>query len=67
MRSSDREPLDADDRLLEVAKILAEAILRARLRRILKGNLPTGTREKPLELLPLSSPPVRQQSRKGEP
>jgi hypothetical protein len=39
-----------DDRLDEVARLLAEAMLRARHRRILKGNLRAGTREKALEL-----------------
>ncbi len=64
---SDRKLFDADDRLDEVARLLAVAILRAKLRRNLKRNLPGGTRDFGLELRPPTSPPVREQSRKGEP
>ncbi len=45
----------ADDRLLEVARLLAEGILRDRIRRFLKGNPAAGTREDSLELCAASS------------
>ncbi len=66
MRSSDREPLDADDRLDEVAKLLAVGILRAKLRRNLKRNLAGGTRENVLELCAASRTHACETSRNGE-
>ena len=61
------DSLDAASRLDEVARILALGILRAKLRHQRKAILAAGTRENGLELLPESSPPVREQSRKGAP
>jgi len=48
-------PTDPATRLGELARILAEAILRARHRRLLKRIPARGTREKELELLASSS------------
>ncbi len=58
--------MDSDERLLEVARLLAEGILRSRLRRFLKRNATLGTREIPLELCASSSAHACETSRNGE-
>ncbi len=58
--------MDTDERLQEVARLLAEAILRSRLRRFLKRNATCGTREVVLELSATSSAHACEMSRNGE-
>jgi hypothetical protein len=61
------EPMDAHDRIRTVASLLAEAIMRCRLRRILKENLVNGTRENELEVCAASSAHGERTFQKGEP
>ncbi len=58
--------MDTEERLLEVARLLAEAILRSRLRAFLKRNATCGTREDSLELSASSSAHACETSRNGE-
>ncbi len=64
--SSDHIETDADDRLDQVARLLAEAILRHRLRLFLKRNATSGTRENVLALPASSSAHACETSRNGE-
>ena len=57
----------ADERLDDVARILAIGLLRARFRQILKRNLPNRTTENRLELCALSSAHADRTSRTEEP
>jgi hypothetical protein len=64
--ASSQAPNDAEERLTEVARLLALGLLRGRLRAG-KRIPPNGTREIPLELCAPTSPPVANPSRKGGP
>ncbi len=59
-------PPDPDERLLTVARILAEGILRRRLRQIV-AKRPQGTGENCLEVPARPSAHVVETSRNGEP
>ena len=58
---------DGDDRLDEVAELLAEAILRARLRRDRKRNVHRKRPDNPLALSAATSAHASDSSRDGEP
>lgn len=62
----DPDEMDADARLQAVARILAEGLLRSRLRAGVKGIPATGTRENPLEVSTASAAHGGETSRNGE-
>ena len=55
LSAGDPAAMIPEDRLDEVAKLLAEAILRCRHRRLLKANPSGGTGENELEVIECSS------------
>lgn len=58
--------MDADARLQAVARILAEGVLRSRLRAGVKGDPATGTTENPLEVSTASAAHGGRNPRNGE-